>query len=129
MQVDPYDIKSFTNDPRNFPAEDKVFMNSATKPDLLLEEDNLLKLGKPGAKDPAVLNYDPSGLRAVHTAGWDAFAAEANSHTPDHLVSYAWEANGGEAALNAECEKKGIPYMIGKRYRWKTPESYNTYKW
>ena len=95
----------------------------------MFEEDNLLKIGRPGTKDPAVLNYDESGLRAVHTAGWEAYEKEMTSHIPDHLVEPAWSYNDGEAKLNQECEEKNIPYMIGKRYKWNTPYGYNTYRW
>lgn len=126
--IDPWDVKAYTYDPRNLPSQEKVYLNGSKSP-LELEEEYLIKYGKVGTKDPAVLNYDPSGLRAVHTAGFEAFEKEIAYHLPDHLVQSAWTKNGGEEALNAECEKKNIPYAIGKRYKWNTPENYNTYKW
>ena len=128
-KVDPYDVKAYTYDPRNVTSQDRVFLNTTTNSNFVLEEDNIIKLGKVGAKDAAVLNYDSSGLRAVHTAGWENFEKEMKSHIPDHLIESAWQKNDGEAKLNAECERKNIPYAIGKRYKWNNPDGYNTYRW
>ena len=47
---------------------------------------------------------------------------------PDHNVRYAWE--GEEEAIRAECDRKGIPHAIGKRYKFKTvPVGYNDVEW
>ena len=131
-KVDPYDPKSYTYDPRNVTVDNQVFLNAASSPDRMLEDENLAKLGRPMDKGPAgqaVLKYDPSGLRVPNTAGWEAFEAEMMSHQPDHNVTMAWMANGGEDKLNAECERKGLPPMIGKRFKWNVPKHYNTNQW
>lgn len=61
--------------------------------------------GKFGNK--AVFEYDPTGLRSSMTATHEAYQASLKKHLPDHLVTYAWEAD--QEAIIAKYEALGVP--------------------
>jgi hypothetical protein len=79
---------------------------------------------------PAVTQYDPSGLRASMNATWEemdkALEVEAKA---DHLPMAEWE-NELES-IDAECERKGIPYVAGRHYthNLSRPKNYTEVKW
>ena len=74
-----------------------------------------LKAGSPGMKNPAVARYDPTGLRSTMTASWKELdAALLKNAEPDHFPDPVWVTEIDK--LNEECERKGLPYRLGKRY-------------
>jgi len=84
------------------------------------------RIGSPGFNNPAVASYDPTGLRSSMTATWAALDKALESEKPDHLPAPDWYNDRDEIAR--ECERKGIPLVIGKR-RMNAPDSYNKLKW
>ena len=73
------------------------------------------KAGSVGLKNPAVARYDPTGLRSTMTASWKELdAAVLKNALPDHFPTPVWVPQLEK--LNEECERKGIPYRLGKRY-------------
>ena len=123
---DVYDIKFFSRDNRNVPKDERVFYNSASKPVLI--GSSVPHEGSPGTKNPAVLQYDPSGLRSSMTATWTELEkAIKEQATPDHLPHPDWY--GGRDALDADRESKGLPDAVGKRYAYEVPEGYNKLRW
>ena len=38
-----------------------------------------------------------------------------------------WGSSLGE--IEAECERKGIPYVMGRKYKFEVSENYNTLRW
>jgi len=121
-----YDIKHYSRDPRNVKPDEETFINSAAKPVLLAP--SVPKIGSPGNKNPAVLRYDPSGLRSSMSANWAALDASLEKHAkPNHLPAPAWFKD--LKAIEEECEKKGIPYVPGRRFVGKSSVNYNAVRW
>ena len=84
--------------------------------------------GSKGNKNPAVLKYDPSGLRTSMTATWaEMDKALERDARPNHLVRPHWEGQMEE--IQAECDRKGIPHVPGKRFKFKTTAKFNDVKW
>lgn len=123
---DVYDIKHYSRDPRNVKPDEETFINSATKPSLLAPV--VPQIGSPGNKNPAVLRYDPSGLRSSMTANWAALEASLEKRAiPNHLPGPEWFKD--LKAIEADCEKKGIPYVAGRRYAGKSSSNYTEVRW
>jgi len=79
-------------------------------------------------KIPAVAQYDPSGLRSTMTANWPALEKSlAENAVPDHLPLPEWFSQISE--IHKECDRKGIPHLIGKPYAQNRPASYTKIKW
>jgi len=126
-EEDVYDIKHYSRDPRNVKPDEETFINSAAKPSLFSPK--VAQIGSPGNKNPAVLRYDPSGLRSSMSANWAALDKSlAARAVPNHLPSPVWFKELKD--IEAECEKKGIPYVAGKRYDvGKMSRNYNEVRW
>lgn len=83
--------------------------------------------------NPAVKKYDPSGLRSSMSATWGELdKALAEQAQADHLPSNNgknWQAK--QEALDAESERKGIPYVSGSNYRGynNRPKNYTDCRW
>jgi hypothetical protein len=89
------------------------------------------RTGSPGNfGNPAVKRYDETGLRSSMSSTWEEMdKAHAELATPNHLSSTNWEEK--QAALDAESERKGIPYVTGTSYRGfnRRPKNYNDVRW
>ena len=100
-------------------------INSSKSPTLL--QDNAPRDGSPGQNNPAVAAYDPSGLRSSMTANWTALDKSLQLNAaPDHLPKPEWFDHMEE--IQKECERKGIPLVIGRKNMY-VPDSYNKIKW
>jgi hypothetical protein len=123
---DIYDIKFFSRDNRNVPTEEQIYYNSKNKPTLLAPK--LSHEGSPGTGNPAVLAYDPSGLRSSMTATWSELdKAIKETATPEHLPQPYWYKD--KVDIDAERITRGLPFAVGKRYAYDVPASYNELKW
>lgn len=82
-----------------------------------------------GNKNPAVMLYDPSGLRSTMSANWPALDAAVQKYAkPNHLPSPEWI--NSLAAIEAEAEKKGIPVALGRPFKpVGLSPNYNEVKW
>ncbi|CAN0038491.1 unnamed protein product [Sphacelaria rigidula] len=69
-----------------------------------------------GNKNPAVLRYDPSGLRSAMSATNEARDASIQRFMPDHNVRPSWVDDGVD--LVQEAKEKGLPPPPGKMYQW-----------
>ena len=80
--------------------------------------------------NPAVKKYDPSGLRASMSATWPAMDEALDKYGKGkHMPMANYEET--QAALDAESERKGIPYTTGRLYRPSTqrPKNYTDVRW
>ena len=86
-------------------------------------------VGSPGTfKNAAVLQYDPSGLRSSMSATWGALDKAVEQRTaPNHLPMPAWWNDLKE--IEADCERKGIPYVPGRRVKMTAGTNYNEVRW
>jgi hypothetical protein len=74
------------------------------------------------------MKYDPSGLRSSMSATWGALEKAVDEKaTPNHLPKPAWWNELD--AIEAECEKKGIPYLMGRRWGKNGTGNYNEIRW
>ena len=88
----------------------------------------VIPVGSPGNKNPAVLAYDPSGLRSSMSATWSAMdKAVALRANPNHLPTPSWWNDLAE--IEADCERKGIPYVAGRRPKLSASSNYNEVRW
>ena len=87
--------------------------------------DNAVLVSK---KKEVTFAYDPSGLRTPRSANLAAFNREIATIVPDHLPAPEWMNN--LAAIEADCAKKNIPLVFGRRYKFDsvTP-GYNEVTW
>lgn len=123
---DVYDVKHYSRDPRNVKPDQETFINSAAKPTLLAP--SIPKIGSPGNKNPAVLRYDPSGLRSSMTANWASLDAALQLRAmPTHLPGPEWLKE--LKTIETDCEKKQIPYVAGRRYAGKHSSNYTQVRW
>ena len=121
-----YNVNFYSRDSRNVPSEEQIFYNSKAKPTLV--DSTVPHEGSPGSKNPAVLAYDPSGLRSTMTATWSELdkAIQLNA-TPDHLPQPFWYKQ--KMDIDATREKKGLPPAVGKRYPFQIPDKYYQLRW
>mmetsp|Transcript_35272 Transcript_35272/g.35931 ORF Transcript_35272/g.35931 Transcript_35272/m.35931 type:complete len:197 (+) Transcript_35272:48-638(+) len=121
-----YDIKHYSRDSRNLQKTDELYINASSKPTLTAPL--VPRIGSPGSKNPAVESYDPSGLRTTMTANWASLdKALAENAAPNHLVTPEWEKDIEK--IWAECDRKGIPRVVGRRMYNSAPASYNEIRW
>ena len=75
-----------------------------------------MTLGSPGNKNPAVLQYDASGLRSAMSATHEEMNKALAAVAPDHLPTYAWEPEIAE--MEAYWAANGLPPTPGKPKSW-----------
>ena len=124
-----YNTQHYSRDPSNLPLTDTTTFNSSAKSPVTLAP-KVKHIGSPGTfKNPAVATYDPTGLRATMSATWGALEKAAITNAaPNHLPAPSWLKDVEE--ISAECDRKGIPQALGKR--WKPsiiPVGLNDVKW
>lgn len=78
-----------------------------------LVEDAEEKQGSPGNNNPAVMWYDPTGLRTSMTANTAAFEDALAMATPTQLVRNGWEYDSTE--IVDDYTGKGLPPVPGRR--------------
>ena len=82
----------------------------------------------PGRKIQQVYYYDKTGLRTTYTAGrTKELQVLALKAAPDHLPLSEWYSDIDQ--IHEECDKKGIPYTLGRRARITGTPNYNEVKW
>ena len=74
-----------------------------------------------------LLVYDNVGLRTTKTANWDALSTALKAIEPNHLPQPAWYNDIDE--MYAECERKGLPYVPGRRFKAAMSDNYNKVRW
>lgn len=120
---------------------------------MLLDASPIRAGQSPGNNNPAVLEYDATGLRSTMSATWaELDKAVLKNALPNHLpgklmrctllvmteyspnnyflhncTAAEWEKH--QADIDAECERKGIPYVSGRKYKFQVSENYNTLRW
>lgn len=85
------------------------------------------RIEKPGKRKIALLPYDETGLRTTKTTSWAAVTKAVEDRIPDHLPAPEW-ANDVDS-INKECERKGIPYLLGRRLPMNVSSNYNEVRW
>jgi hypothetical protein len=126
---DYFDAKIYDKDSRNLESKDALFINSAKAP-VLIEPGKIEKKGSANRPvNVAVKSYDPTGLRSTATATWaEMEKALALKAQPNHLPRMEWE--GDLAEMSKRSEEKGLPFLEGRRQKWKSvPSTYNKMKW
>jgi len=128
---DIFDAKHYSRDYRRAPKERPIIKATRrlTKEDIAaIEAGDQPKEGSTGKfGNPAVFEYDPTGLRSSMTATHEALEAELDKHKPTQLPHFAWEDN--QDAIVAEYEAKGLPVPPGQPFKWKVPPDYYKAKW
>lgn len=81
----------------------------------------------PGNKNPAVLAYDPTGLRSAMSATNQELEKALDRAMPNHNVRYAWQAE--EEQIVKDCEAKGLPVPPGKRAKFAVPAMATQRRW
>ena len=80
-----------------------------------------------GKRKITLFPFDPTGNRTTKTVTWAGVAPVLAKHVPDHLPHPEWLKD--EDAIQADRESKGLPPAIGRRYKAKFTENYNTVRW
>ena len=95
----------------------------------MIEPGKAPKVGSPGLNFAMQGDSDIDPLRFTTKTTFAARDASLAKYAkPNHNVTYSWESE--QEAIWKECEKKGIPQAIGKRYKFKTtPVGYNDVEW
>ncbi len=127
-----YDTRLYPRNPYNLEKDEETMIN-ATKPVLHNPKGDYgdRTYGSTGMfGKPAVLEYDPSGLRSSMNATWKemdiALAKEAKG---DHLPHAEWENDID--SIHADCERKNIPYVSGRYYaaNYERSRNYTDVRW
>ena len=74
-----------------------------------------------------LLVYDETGMRTTKTANWGGMEVALAKIQPNHLPLPNWYKDMD--ALNAECERKGIPYVPGRKFNARLSENFNKVRW
>lgn len=103
-----------------------IAINTSNQPLMLSPEEP--RLPSHGKRKISLLDYDPTGLRTTKTTTWETTGKELEKWKPNHLPEATWMKDIDN--ILQECERKGIPVAVGKRYRPAvTPKNYNTVRW
>jgi hypothetical protein len=83
----------------------------------------------PGRPIPAVLAYDPTGLRSTPTASWKSYDEALAKVTPDHFPK-TWPTETEFNQMVAESTAKGRPIPDGITYKWqRVSDNFNVVRW
>ncbi|CAM9805479.1 unnamed protein product [Chrysoparadoxa australica] len=82
-----------------------------------------------GNKNPAVLRYDPSGLRSAMSATWTEMDKALEKAQDNHNVHYAWEDKASAVEIIEDCKTKGLPPVPGVPYKWNEPALRRQAQW
>mmetsp|Transcript_14322 Transcript_14322/g.50977 ORF Transcript_14322/g.50977 Transcript_14322/m.50977 type:complete len:133 (+) Transcript_14322:362-760(+) len=77
--------------------------------------------------NPAVLEYDPTGLRSAMTATHKALDEALDAREPTQLPTYAWEPDTD--AIVAFAKANDIPIPPGAPMKWKVPKRAKIASW
>jgi len=81
----------------------------------------------PGNKNPAVLAYDPTGLRSAMSATNEALEVAIASNLPKHLQVPQWHADAGD--IIAKWEADGTHPIPGRASKLKEPNNFRVFRW
>ena len=105
--------------------QENVIINSSTP--VLLPSDTP-RLASHGKRKIGLLAYDPTGLRTTKTTTWEAVDKVLIARAkPNHLPQPEWLDE--LESIEAECERKGIPYAVGRRQKFSYSANYNQVRW
>lgn len=119
-----YDTNQYVRDPSNIKRQETILINSHKQVDMLLDpprvhSQNKRKINK--------LVYDETGLRTTKTANWDDLEEALKKIEPNHLPQA--ECYGKMEAIWADCEKKDIPYVPGRKFNAAMSANFNKVRW
>lgn len=119
-----YDTNQYVRDPSNIKRQEEILVNSHKPVEMLLDpprvhSQNKRKINK--------LVYDESGLRTTKTANWDDLEAALKAIEPNHLPQAEWYDD--MEAIYAECDRKGIPYVPGRKFKAAMSDNFNKVRW
>ncbi|CAN0147169.1 unnamed protein product [Scytosiphon promiscuus] len=80
-----------------------------------------------GNKNPAVMRYDPSGLRTTMSTSNKAWEESLQEYMPNHNVKPWWWHSGVDHV--AEAQAKGLPPPAGRRMDWEAPKGSKVASW
>ncbi|CAM9408114.1 unnamed protein product [Hapterophycus canaliculatus] len=81
----------------------------------------------PGNKNPAVMRYDPTGLRTTMSTSNKAWEESLQKYMPNHNVKPWWWHSGVDHV--AEAQAKGLPPPPGRRMDWEAPKGSKVASW
>ncbi len=130
-----YDVQYYTKNPLNFKSEEVTGYNTSSK-EMLAIDTNVAVCKDDGSKpdgNPAVLAYDPTGLRSARSASWSEFdnviEARRKLHA-EHQPTYAWGGVEELEEINKAQEEKGLPPVSGKKWIGTfSDDNYNQVRW
>lgn len=122
-----YDIKYYDRDTRRAPIPMYSWTPKSERVSLPPPPEPAKALGSPGNKNPAVLAYDPTGLRSAMSATNEALDKALQANMPNHLIRYEWQSR--EAEIIADAKAKGLPVPPGKPPRFKYPAMARQARW
>lgn len=124
-----YDNNHYKRDTVRNPEPPVVFMVESNAPICIEAPPQVLETGgSPGNNNPAVLRYDPSGLRSTMSATQSALEESLKEHAPDHQPTPLWAKDADK--IIEDLESKGLPMTAGKPTRWSVePHENKSYAW
>mmetsp|Transcript_21133 Transcript_21133/g.84242 ORF Transcript_21133/g.84242 Transcript_21133/m.84242 type:complete len:207 (-) Transcript_21133:448-1068(-) len=133
---DVFDIKYYSRDTVRQPRKRYVLANKAYLSEeqkkkavaIDAEPPKQLNWGSTGKfGNPAVKEYDPTGLRSSMTATYEALEASLEKHQPDHLPTPVWWDEYDE--ICAKHEAQGRPIPLGRPTQWIKPAGLKKASW
>lgn len=125
-----YNIQHYTRDPRNWPVDGETGVNASTGP---IAIDTNVAVSKHGGSrpdgNPAVLAYDPTGLRSARSASWASFDSVIEGQREKMSVPLPVH-HKTLAAENEQRVERGVPPTLGKRFVPRNmSDNYNEVRW
>mmetsp|Transcript_5614 Transcript_5614/g.7920 ORF Transcript_5614/g.7920 Transcript_5614/m.7920 type:complete len:208 (+) Transcript_5614:42-665(+) len=133
-----YNISNYSSDLRVLRRESPVILSKRAqalmeqvegepKDPLLSSGEEVSKGSSPGNKNPAVLKYDPTGLRSAMSASWEAMDKSLESYRPLHLPAAEWIEDYPQMLEHAR--KHNLPEPVGRKIRFKYQRILRTAHW
>ena len=124
-----YDNNHYKRDTVRNPEPPAVFIVESNAPICIEAPPQVLETGgSPGNNNPAVLRYDPSGLRSTMSATQSALDESLQAHAPDHQPTPLWAKDADK--IIEDLESKGLPMTAGNPIRWRVePHENKNHSW
>ena len=126
--TDIYDIKYYSRDTRRSKVHNTISV--VTHPSLQIHEGDepTALIGSPGTfANPAVAQYDETGLRSAMAATHEEMNKSIENYMPTHLGEPEWKAD--EEKIVQDYVSKGLPPVPGRQCGWKIPAIARTNAW